>query len=141
MNGNHSCLRCVCRAFTDQQPTTLYSPLPIPYWIPACGPAAQAAPTDDVVRLSGNLPDSLIQKIDGQPASKQGSCPSIFLDAVWHLVRVAGLIIDEAEPIHVQHQEPDEMVLQITSIEDLRWAVMAVESALDTYQKNGGYHG
>lgn len=46
------------------------------------------------------------------------------------LVRVVGLLIDEAEPIHVQHQEPDEMVVQITSIEDLRWAVIAAEQEL-----------
>ena len=105
----------------------------------ACGPAAQLAPTADVVH-PGTMPDSLSPS-DGQPASKRGSCPSPVFDAAWHLVRVAGLIIDEAEPIHVQHQEPDEMVVQLVSIEDLRWAVVAAEKALTDTCTDGGCRG
>ena len=102
---------------------SLHSPLP-----PACVPAAPAAPTEDVVH-AGALPASLAVSC-GQQASKRGSCPPFDLKAVLGLVRVVGLLIDEAEPIHVQHQEPDEMVVQVTSIEDLRWAVIAAEQEL-----------
>lgn len=107
------------------------TPNPPAFMPSACGPAAQAAPTDDVVRLSGAQPDSLNAE-SGQPASKRGSCPLSGLVAVRQLVRVVCLLIDEAEPIHVQHQEPDEMVVQMTSIEDLRWAVIAAEQELIT---------
>lgn len=104
-------------------------PLPCSPMQPACGPAAKTAPPDDVVHHPGSSPASL-QSTRGQQAIKQGGCPLLNLDAVRGLVRVVCLLIDEAEPIHLQHQEPDEMVVQMTSIEDLRWAVIAAEKEL-----------
>lgn len=115
-----------CCTHHSAKETTPHHPAFMPS---ACGPAAQSAPTDDVVRLSGVQPDSLITE-SGQPASKRGSCPLSGLVAVRRLVRVVCLLIDEAEPIHVQHQAPDEMVVQMTSIEELRWAVVSAEQEL-----------
>lgn len=124
MMTSSQCALCACTRCRSVHLTILqHSPLPS-----ACGPAALSAPTEDVVH-AGALPASLAVSC-GQQASKRGGCPPFELKAVMALVRVVGLLIDEAGPIHVQHQEPDEMVVQITSIEDLRWAVIAAEQEL-----------
>lgn len=52
------------------------------------------------------------------------------MQAIKKLFRVCGLLIDEAEPIHLQHEDPDEMVVQMVSIEELRWALVEAEKAL-----------
>lgn len=126
------CARPVCCFANDALHPHLHF-LPIP----ACGPAAQAAPAFDVVRPGPCMPDSLQLPRRGQQASKRGGCPSF--GAIKGLMRVCGLLIDEAEPIHLQHEEPDEMVVQMVSIEDLRWALIAAEKELAVIEAGGVY--
>jgi len=56
------------------------------------------------------------------------------------LLMVCGQLIDEAEPIHLQHEEPDEMVVQVVSIEELRWALVAAEKELAEHDAGKKQH-
>lgn len=112
--------------------------------IPACGPAAQAVPACDVVHPGPA--SGLLRELPIVTDSKRASgvavrfplndrCP---VQAIKQLFRVCGLLIDEAEPICLQHHEPDEMVVQVTSIEDLRWALIAAEKELSGIEEGRG---
>jgi len=59
------------------------------------------------------------------------------MQAIKRLLLVCGQLIDEAEPIHVQHEAPDEMVVQMVSIEDLRWALVDAEKELVGIEASG----